>query len=127
MGTRLYIKTDNATLETILGVPAGTWAKTEEICAAIAGHGDEAYEQREAELAKHEGAGRCYDFDLFGFGKLNSDQWEFLRTVIPDEDDLWCGSSEDPAVISKLLLLCGREGALKAWRNRAKITKVSWS
>lgn len=127
MGTRLYITADNATLESILSVPEGAWAKMEVICASHTGHGEAAYEAREAEFEKHEGTGRCHDFDLFGFGKLNSDQWAFLRTVIPNEEDLWCGCSEDPAVISKMLLLCSSPGSHKAWLNKDKITKVSWN
>lgn len=128
MGTRLYIETDNATLEAILGVPSGTWAKMVSICQNFGdSHSDEAYERREAEFDKHEGTGLCYDFDLFGFGKLNSDQWALVRRITPNEDDMWCGSSEDPAVISSMLALSSRDRADAAWVRAKHISKISWS
>jgi hypothetical protein len=127
MGTRLYITADNATLELICAAPEGAWAKMEAICAQFPGHSDAEYDRREAEFDKVDGAGRCHDFDLFGFGKLNSEQWGLVKEITADEDDMYCGSSEDPRVISKMLLLSSSPGSHKAWLNKAKITKVSWS
>jgi hypothetical protein len=127
MGTRLYITADNATLEMICAAPEGAWAKMEAICEAHKGHSDAEYDRREAEFDKHEGTGRCHDFDLFGFGKLNSEQWALVRSITSDEDDMYCGCSTDPAVISKMLTLCDGHGAGNAWFLRHKITKVSWS
>ena len=127
MGTRLYITADNATLERICKAPEGAWAKMEAICQQFPHASDEHYDARQAAFAQAEGTEVCYDFDLFGFGKLNSEQWAHLKTVTKEEDDLYCGASEDPKVISKMLTLCDRAGAATAWFLRHKITKVSWS
>ncbi len=87
---------------------------------------DEHYEKREAAFSREPGTSECYDFALYGFGKLNSEQWSHLRTVVADEEDLWGGSSEDPAVISHLLDLCDRTEACIAWGKRDQITRIYW-
>jgi hypothetical protein len=113
-------------MESICRAPAGAWAKMEAINEAFPNASDEDYEKREAAFSLSPGTSECYDFSLYGFGKLNSEQWAYLRTVVADEEDLWGGSSENPTVISGLLDLCDRTEACTAYSMRNQITKICW-
>jgi hypothetical protein len=126
MGTRLYPFADQATLEALCGAPAGAWAKMEEIdknCESIH-DGEERYNTREAEFEKHEGTSACYDFQLFGWGKLNAAQYAAIEKFCPDQE-LWGGSTTDPKAINAILMNLGRGWNL-AIANRAKITGLGW-
>lgn len=75
-------------------------------------------------LDAHPEANRLYDFHLFGWGKLNSQQWELIKTVTTSEDDLYAGSTTDPVMMKKLVELatynCGDN-------NIDGLSGVSWS
>jgi hypothetical protein len=126
MGTRLYIEAPDSVLESICGAPAGAWERMQVISEMYNELTDASYQKREVEFERAPGTSECYDFRLFGFGKLNSEQWAYLRTVVTDEEDLWGGSSEEPVVIANLLSLCDRKEAVTAWFKRDQITRIYW-
>lgn len=129
MGTRLYIKAPTATLEYILDVPAGAWEKTEEINARLGTRADtqENWDALQAALEAVEGGIVCDSYSTYGFGKLNAQMWEYLRTFC-QEEHLYGGSTEDPEHIEHLMAMipCER-GGHRAYLRRNEVTKVYWS
>ena len=88
------------------------------------GFSEEAYKNREAEFDQHPGTGDCYDFQLFGWGKLNSEQYAAIEKHCPDQEP-WGGSTTDPRAINAILMHL-RHGWNLAMTHRNKITGLGW-
>lgn len=127
MGTRLYPITDNISIiERLAGVAPGTdvllrqleatWKETR----SDVWDSDTLYDL----LDQHPDANRLYDFQLFGWGKLNLQQWALIRTMTTSEDDLYAGSTTDPVMMKKLLELV----AHNCWDNNLEgLSGVRWN
>ena len=125
MGTRLYPQADNATLEALCGAPAGAWEKMEEIVAKYdSEQTEEAFNAQDAEFEQNAGAGDCYDFHLYGWGKLNSLQYAAIAKYCPDQEP-WGGETTDPEAINALIRHLSHGWNL-AMLHRNKITGLSW-
>jgi hypothetical protein len=133
MGTRLDPVADQATLEALCGAPAGAWEKMEQITKKYeSDYSEEAYKKQEAEFDQHSGTRECYDFQLYGWGKLNAAQYAVIEKLCPNEEP-WGGSTTDPKAINALLMALGKGvilGGQSPWNlaiaNRAKITGLGW-
>jgi hypothetical protein len=133
MGTRLYPVADQATLEALCGAPAGAWAKMEQITKKYeSDYSEEAYKKQEAEFDQHSGTRECYDFQLYGWGKLNAAQYDVIEKLCPNEEP-WGGSTTDPKAINALLMALGKGvilGVQSPWNlamiHRNKITGLGW-
>lgn len=100
MGTRLYPITDRTELiERIAGVPQGTTAVLEDLESLREDLGSEAWYEL---MDQHPDAMRLYDFQLFGFGKLNNQQWSIARTVCEAGEE-YSGSTKDKTLVRELL------------------------
>lgn len=99
MGTRLYPLTNDTTLiERIAGVPEGTTQKLrafEQLRDTI--HEDVWYKQ----LAESPAIDRLHDFELFGWGKLNSEQWEIAKEICGEE--YYSGTTKDSEQVTRML------------------------
>jgi hypothetical protein len=85
MGTRLYVNTqDRAIIETLAGVPAGTFDRLDAINAK---HYDDDYD-RYCDIQDDPHLAALAHFDLFGFSKFD------LR-LLPDGKDYACDRTED--------------------------------
>jgi len=125
MGTRLYPQADNATLEALCGAPAGAWAKMEEIVAKYEfSQTEEAFNAEDEEFEQNAGTQECHDFQLYGWGKLNSLQYAAIAKHCPEEEP-WGGSTTDPEAINAILGQL-RNGLNLAMIHRSKITGLSW-
>ena len=130
MGTRLYPQADNATLEALCGAPAGAWAKMEEIVAKYEfSQTEEAFNAEDQEFEQNAGTQECHDFQLYGWGKLNSLQYAAIAKHCPEEEP-WGGSTTDPEAINAILGQL-RNGWIPnclnlAMIHRSKITGLSW-
>lgn len=125
MGTRLYPQADNATLEALCGAPAGAWAKMEEIVAKYEfQHTEEAFRAQDEEFESNAGTDDCYHFQLYGWGKLNSEQYADIAKYCPEEEP-WGGSTTDPEAINALIRHLSHGWNL-AMIHRNKITGLSW-
>lgn len=125
MGTRLYPITNNTSiLETLAGVPQGTSIKLEQLYQLKKDmRGDEWYDM----MDNHPEATALYDFQLFGFGKLNSAQWDIAKQIC-GEDDMYCGRTNDTesttAMLNELdVFWKSRLGLI----NISDLEGVSWS
>lgn len=100
MGTRLYPITNNtAILETLAGVPHGTAILLEELYQKKKDMtGDAWYDM----MDNHPEAMALYDFQLFGFGKLNSAQWAIAREIC-GEDEMYSGRTNDTTSTTNML------------------------
>lgn len=130
MGTRLYPITDNATLEALCGAPAGAWAKMEEIVAKYEfSQTEEAFNAEDQEFEQNAGTQECHDFQLYGWGKLNSLQYAAIAKHCPEEEP-WGGSTTDPEAIDAILgqLRCGwiPDCLSLVMTHRSKITGLRW-
>jgi hypothetical protein len=124
MGTRLYPIADNATLEALCGAPAGAWEKMEEIVSTFSEQTEEAFRAQDSAFEQNEGTGDCYDFQLYGWGKLNSQQYAAIAKHCPDQEP-WGGSTTDPEAINAILGQL-RHGLNLAMIHRNKITGLGW-
>ena len=126
MGTRLYPKTnDSSIMERLAGVAPGTQALLEKLEATWKEtrsddwDSDTLYDLLDA----HPEANRLYDFHLFGWGKLNSDQWTLIRNNVTSEDDVYGGSTSDPRLMQQLVDLV----AHNCWdTNLEGVESLSW-
>ena len=130
MGTRLYPQADTQTLEALCGAPAGAWAKMEEIVAKYEfSQTEEAFNAEDEEFEQNAGTGDCHNFQLYGWGKLNSLQYAAIAKHCPEEEP-WGGSTTDPEAIDAILgqLRCGwiPDCLSLAMTHRRKITGLRW-
>ena len=100
MGTRLYPLTKNESIiERLAGVPEGTTQKLrafEKLRESI--NSDEWHDK----LSDSPAMDRLYDFELFGWGKLNSEQWDLAKAICGDEE-YYSGSTKDPEQVRLML------------------------
>lgn len=100
MGTRLYPKTRNiAILEKLAGVPAGTNEVLKELEAKRDSMDTKDYYDL---LAKHPNADILDGFCVFGWGKLNSEQWIIAKELL-GPDECWNGSLTNPVDVERML------------------------
>jgi len=100
MGTRLYPITDRTDLiETIAGVSQGTTSFLEDLHQLREDLGSEAWYEM---MDQHPDAVRLYDFQLFGFGKLNVEQWAIVRTVCEPGEE-YSGRITDKTLVREML------------------------
>jgi len=100
MGTRLYPITERTDLiETIVGVPQGTSKILEGLKTLKKDLSVDAWYNM---MDKFPSAMRLYDFELFGFGKLNSEQWEIAKSVCGPEE-MYSGSIKDKDLVRAML------------------------
>ena len=101
MGTRLYPITDRVDLlERLAGVSEGTSERLKEL--------EKLRETMETidwynEIEKYPEAMRLYDFQLFGWGKLNTEQWGIVKETCSTDEEYWCGHTRDPKLVLELL------------------------
>jgi hypothetical protein len=126
MGTRLYPSTsDSSIMERLAGVAPGTQALLEQLEAtwketrSSDRDSDTLYDLLDA----HPEANRLYDFHLFGWGKLNSEQWALIRSNAASEDDVYGGSTIDPRLMQQLVDLVYYNGHRV---NLEGVTALSW-
>ena len=74
-------------------------------------------------LDAHPEASRLYDFHLFGWGKLNSEQWVLIRSNVTSEDDVHGGSTSDPKMMQQLVDLVYYNGHKT---NLEGVVSLSW-
>lgn len=125
MGTRLYPKTNNSSiLETLAGVPQGTMALLEDLESLRQDMGSETWYEM---MDEHPEAMVMYDFQLFGFGKLNSAQWGIAREIC-GLDEAYSGHTEDVTQVTDMLNeLCDEWKSRLGLINIQDLEGVYWS
>lgn len=109
----------------LCGAPAGAWAKMEQIISKYEDfQTEEAFNAQDKELEQNAGTEDCYHFQLYGWGKLNSEQYAAIAKHCPDQEP-WGGSTTDPEAINAILGQL-RHGLNLAMIHRNKITGLGW-
>lgn len=104
MGTRLYPKTRNVSvLEKLAGVPAGTSTLLKELEAKRDSMDTMAYYDM---LSENPHADILDNFMTFGWGKLNSEQWDIAKELF-GPDKCWSGSVSDDYNVNRMLTAKG--------------------
>jgi len=101
MGTRLYPLTERTDLiERIAGVPQGTTKILEELKQKREVWGTDAWYDM---MDDYPDAMRLYDFQLFGFGKLNTAQWDIAISIYGPDDVYNGGYTKDKSLVREML------------------------
>lgn len=110
MGTRLYPKTDRKDIiEILAGVPLGTSVSLKALeSKRDSMRGDEWYDMMDA----YTDESVLYDFELFGFGKLNSEQWGIAKELY-GEDAYNGGTTKGSYDTYRMLNACSDQ-----WKSR---------